>query len=181
MTEGSETASFGEPNPYAGSGPNGGSLLIKFNRVSRSDLSPSLPRCLPRSSPPGISRSTSQPPEVASHLSMTGWSAELRIAGSLMVPPGLMLAISRRHYWVDSIARRPLLQDQSLTRRQCHRVEEWRLHRRDFLRAHPYDRQGIRRWHEETEPGGNLIVTEDWGGKLDSAVVKNIIKTIFRP
>ena len=44
-----------------------------------------------------------------------------------------------------------------------------------------YERQGIRLWNPEKSPDGQLIVTEDHGGRLDSSKVKEIIKLIFKP
>ena len=42
-----------------------------------------------------------------------------------------------------------------------------------------YAAQGIERWHIENRPDGQLIVTEDFGGRLDASKVKDIIKSIF--
>ncbi len=42
-----------------------------------------------------------------------------------------------------------------------------------------YARQGIEQWHETERPDGQLIVTQDAGGRLDASRVKEIIRTIF--
>lgn len=42
-----------------------------------------------------------------------------------------------------------------------------------------YAAHGIERWNSESQPDGQLIVTEDFGGRLDSSRVKDIIKAIF--
>lgn len=42
-----------------------------------------------------------------------------------------------------------------------------------------YGRNGIETWHPVKCPDGQLIVTEDFGGRLDSSRVKEIIKTVF--
>lgn len=42
-----------------------------------------------------------------------------------------------------------------------------------------YARQGIERWHSSKCSDGQLIVTEDMGGRLDASRVKEIIRCIF--
>lgn len=42
-----------------------------------------------------------------------------------------------------------------------------------------YSAQGIERWHPESQPDGQLIVTEDKGGRLDASKVKEIVRSIF--
>ena len=44
-----------------------------------------------------------------------------------------------------------------------------------------YTAQGIERWHLTECPDGQLIVTEDVGGRLDASRVKEIIRSIFLP